>query len=83
MSENSELVRKATRPGIGTIGTRGSKRSTRMWNSMLRAFGPTSTRSTGGHEGLAEFWRRMHEAWDEFRIDIERMDEARDRFVLA
>jgi hypothetical protein len=25
----------------------------------------------------------MHEAWDEFRIDVERMDEARGCFVLA
>ncbi len=36
-----------------------------------------------GHEGLAEFWRRMHDAWAEFRIDIEQMDEAADSFVLA
>ena len=36
-----------------------------------------------GHEGLADFWRRMHEAWTEFRIDIEEMDEEGDCFVVA
>jgi ketosteroid isomerase-like protein len=36
-----------------------------------------------GHEELAEFWRLMHEAWKEFRIDIAEMDEEGDCFVLA
>jgi ketosteroid isomerase-like protein len=30
-----------------------------------------------GKQGLAEFWRRMHEPWQEFRIDIEELDEER------
>jgi ketosteroid isomerase-like protein len=25
-----------------------------------------------GRDRLAEFWRRMHEAWEVFRIDIDR-----------
>jgi hypothetical protein len=64
------------------IGIPGSRRSTPMRSFTLRAFGPTSIPSTAG-EGLAEFWRRMHAAWEEFRIDIEQMDEEGDRFVLA
>jgi ketosteroid isomerase-like protein len=36
-----------------------------------------------GRDGLAEFWRRMHEPWEKFRVEIEQMDEQGDRFVLA
>jgi quercetin dioxygenase-like cupin family protein/ketosteroid isomerase-like protein len=35
-----------------------------------------------GHEGVSEFWRRMHEPWEKFRIDIEEIDEQGDCFVL-
>ena len=28
-----------------------------------------------GHDGFAEFWRRIHEPWEAFRIDIEQIDE--------
>jgi ketosteroid isomerase-like protein len=34
-----------------------------------------------GHERLAEFWRRQHEAWEAHRIDVERLDEQGDCFV--
>jgi ketosteroid isomerase-like protein len=36
-----------------------------------------------GQEGLAEFWRRMHEPWEVFRIDIEQIDEEGDCFAVA
>lgn len=36
-----------------------------------------------GHDGIAEFWRRMHEPWEAFRIDIEQIDEEGDRFTTA
>ena len=36
-----------------------------------------------GREGLAEFWLRMHEPWERFRIDVDRIDEQGDCFVLT
>jgi len=36
-----------------------------------------------GHEGIAEFWRRMHEPWEAFRTEIEQIDERGDRFTTA
>src|SRR5438477_2778651 len=83
MSQNSELTRKGYE----------------AWNNddrdaWLETLHPDVEFSTSGvwpdfdpiyhgHEGLAEFWRAMHEAWGEFRIDIEQMDEDGDSFVLA
>jgi ketosteroid isomerase-like protein len=29
-----------------------------------------------GHELARKFWRQMHEPWETFRIDVERIDEA-------
>jgi ketosteroid isomerase-like protein len=31
-----------------------------------------------GHEGIARFWRRVHEPWETFRIDMEQFDEQGD-----
>ena len=31
-----------------------------------------------GHDGMTEFWRRMHEPWEAFRIDTEHIDERGD-----
>jgi ketosteroid isomerase-like protein len=28
-----------------------------------------------GREGLADFWRRMHEPWEKFRIEVDQIDE--------
>ena len=36
-----------------------------------------------GTEGLAEFWHRMHEAWEVFRVDIEQISEEGDGFAAA
>jgi ketosteroid isomerase-like protein len=36
-----------------------------------------------GKEGLAEFWRRMHEPWEMFRIDVEQIDEQGDCFAVT
>jgi ketosteroid isomerase-like protein len=36
-----------------------------------------------GHEGIAEFWRRMREAWEAFDIAVEQIDEERDCFTTA
>ena len=36
-----------------------------------------------GHEGIAEFWRRMREAWEMFDIDVEHIDEEGDCFTTA
>jgi ketosteroid isomerase-like protein len=36
-----------------------------------------------GRQGLAEFWRRMHEPWEKFRIDIEQIDEEGDCYTVA
>src|SRR2546423_580804 len=36
-----------------------------------------------GHEGITEFWRRMHEPWEGFRMDIEHINEEGDRFTTA
>jgi ketosteroid isomerase-like protein len=36
-----------------------------------------------GHEGIAEFWRRMREAWEMFDIDVEQIDEEGDCFTTA
>lgn len=36
-----------------------------------------------GREGLADFWRRMHEPWEKFRIDVDQIDEQGDCFVLT
>lgn len=37
----------------------------------------------GGHEGITEFWRQMHEAWEVFDIDVEQIDEEGDCFTTA
>src|SRR5918996_966073 len=82
MSKNSEVVRKAYE----------------AWNSgdrdaWLQTLDPSAEWHTSsvypdldpvyrGHEGLAEFWRRQHEAWEAHRIDVERLDEEGDCFVL-
>ena len=31
-----------------------------------------------GHEGAAEFWRRLHEPWEIFRIDVEDVEAEAD-----
>jgi ketosteroid isomerase-like protein len=36
-----------------------------------------------GHDGIAEFWRRMHEAWEMFDIDVEQIDQEGDCFTTA
>jgi ketosteroid isomerase-like protein len=36
-----------------------------------------------GHDGIGEFWRRMHEPWEAFRIDIEQFDEQGDGSTTA
>jgi ketosteroid isomerase-like protein len=83
MSKNSELVRKGYEAW--------SHDDRDAWLEMLHpdvefhtsGVWPDFDPVYRGREGLAEFWRRMHEAWGEFRIDIEHMDEERDCFVLA
>jgi ketosteroid isomerase-like protein len=83
MSSNSELIR-------ASYGT---------WNhddldAWLRTVHPDiEFRTSGvfpdfdpvyrGREGVAAFWREMHQPWEKFRIDIERMDEHGDGFVLT
>jgi ketosteroid isomerase-like protein len=32
-----------------------------------------------GHAGAAKFWRHLHEPWEEFRIDVEHVEEEDDR----
>ena len=34
-------------------------------------------------DGLAEFWRRIHEPWEAFRIEIEDVDERDDRLTTG
>lgn len=36
-----------------------------------------------GRDGMARFWRHMHEPWDSFSIDVERLEERGDDFILA
>lgn len=36
-----------------------------------------------GREGIAEFWRQMHEAWEVFDIHVEQIDEEGDCFTTA
>jgi ketosteroid isomerase-like protein len=36
-----------------------------------------------GHEGIAEFWRRMREAWEVFDIHVEQIDEEGDCFTTG
>ena len=36
-----------------------------------------------GHERVAEFWRRLREPWDEFRIEIAQLDEEGARFAVT
>src|SRR5688572_29147008 len=36
-----------------------------------------------GHEGAADFWRAMHEPWEEFRIDVDRVEQQGDWFLLT
>jgi ketosteroid isomerase-like protein len=83
MSKNSELV-------LATY---------EAWNSdnvdaWLEGFHPDGELQTSGvwpdfdpvyrgREGLAEFWRRLHEPWEMFHIDIERIDEEGDCFAVA
>ena len=83
MSRNSELVRKGYEAWnqddrdawLETLHPEVEFATSGIWPD----FDPVYR----GHEGLAEFWRRMHESWGEFRILIEHMDEDRDCFVLA
>jgi ketosteroid isomerase-like protein len=82
MSENSEQVRAAYD----------------AWNSddldaWLEGFHPDAELQTSGvwpdfdpvyrsKEGLAEFWRRIHEPWEVFRIDIGQIQEEGDRLAV-
>jgi ketosteroid isomerase-like protein len=36
-----------------------------------------------GREGMAKFWRQIHEPWESFQIDIEQVDEYERGLVLA
>jgi ketosteroid isomerase-like protein len=36
-----------------------------------------------GHDGLKRFWRQLNEPWEEFRIDVEAIDEEPNGFVVA
>ena len=36
-----------------------------------------------GRRGLTEFWSRMHEPWEQFRIDIEQIYEEGDCFATT
>jgi ketosteroid isomerase-like protein len=36
-----------------------------------------------GHELAAKFWHQMHEPWETFRIDVERIDEEDSGVVTA
>jgi ketosteroid isomerase-like protein len=83
MSKNSELVRKGY--DAWNHDDRDSWLETLHSDVRFLTSGvwPDFDPVYHGHEDLAEFWRRMHEAWAEFRIDIEQMDEAADSFVLA
>jgi ketosteroid isomerase-like protein len=83
MSKNSELVRKGY--AAWSHDDRDAWLETLHPDVEIRTSGiwPDFDPIYHGHEGLAEFWRRMYEAWEEFRIDIERLDEECDCFVLA
>ena len=35
-----------------------------------------------GREGFAKFWRALHEAWEELRLDIERIEDGDDCLAL-
>jgi ketosteroid isomerase-like protein len=82
MSKNSELVRKGYEAWnyddrdawLETLHPDVEFHTSGVWPDFDPIY--------HGHQGLAEFWRRMHEAWGEFRIDIEQMDEESDCFVL-
>ena len=83
MSKNSKLVRKGYE--AWNHDDRGTWLETLHPDVELHTSGiwPDFDPIYHGHEGLAEFWRRMHEAWKEFRMDIEQMDDEGDCFVLA
>jgi ketosteroid isomerase-like protein len=36
-----------------------------------------------GHDVAAKFWRQMHEPWETFRIDVERIDDEGDDIAVA
>jgi ketosteroid isomerase-like protein len=36
-----------------------------------------------GHARIAEFWRLLREPWETFRIDVDRIEEDGDCFVVA
>ena len=36
-----------------------------------------------GRDGIAAFWVRVHEPWEEFRIGVEELGESGDRFWTA
>lgn len=44
---------------------------------------PDFDRVYRGKEGLTRFWRLMQEPWQEFRIDVEEVEEEGDCFTLT
>jgi ketosteroid isomerase-like protein len=36
-----------------------------------------------GRDGLARFWRQIHEPWEGFALEVERLDEAGDDCFVA
>lgn len=83
MSRNSELIRKSYEAW--------NRDDVDAWLATVRpdvefhtsAVFPDFDPIYRGQEGLAEFWRQMHEPWGMFRIDIEQMDEQGDCFVMT
>lgn len=36
-----------------------------------------------GHEGIREFWRTMHEPWEELRIELDRVEQLGEEALLV
>lgn len=52
-----------------------------LWNSGVF---PDLELVYRGHEGLAEFWHRVHEPWESLRIDVTRVDaEGEDVYLTT
>lgn len=44
---------------------------------------PDFERVYRGHEGVTRFWGHLHDPWEEFHIDVERIEEGGDMVVVA